>query len=120
MLMPFFCNWVEKMKYGDKAKLCMKKSILMDGKMDSKIFSCRVLTYEQKEECVYLVLQNDLLQNVSLDSIYECEIETQSESISCTGTVKERFYNEYGKILKLQIKNGFYKISVKSVDKQKA
>lgn len=118
--MPFFCNWVNKMKYGDKAKLCMKKSILMDGKIDSKLLVCSILQYEPKEECIYLVLENDLLQNISLDSIYECEIEVQNELVSCTGTVKERFYNEYGKILRFQIKNGFYKINVKSVDKQMA
>ena len=108
------------MKYKEQAKLHMKKSILIDGKVDSKIYSCSILWYDSKEECIYLVLENDVLPNISLDVIYECELERQQETLMCTGTVKERFYNEYGKILKFQIQNGFYKINVKSVDKQMA
>ena len=107
------------MKYGDKVKLYMKKSILVDEEKNEKIFDCNVLRYESKEESIYLMLENDELQNISLDAIYECELESQSEYVSCEGTVKERFYNEHGKILKLQIQNGFYKINVKLVDKQK-
>ena len=108
------------MKYGDKAELCMKKTILMEGIKDTKKIGCSVLKYDSKEECIYLVLENDALQNISLDGVYECKLSTQNELTSCVGTVKERFYNEYGKILKFQIKNGFYKINVKSVDKQGA
>ncbi len=108
------------MKYGDKAELCMRKTILMDGTKDIKRILCSVLKYESKEECIYLVLENDVLQNISLDGIYECKLNTKSEVVSCVGMVKERFYNEHGKVLKFQIKNGFYKINVKSVDKQMA
>lgn len=107
------------MKYGDQVELLMKKTMLMEKEIDSKIILCSILRYDMKEECIYLVLENDLLQNISLDAEYECKI-LMKEECSCIGTVKERYYNEYGKILKFQIKNGFYKINVKSVDKQMA
>ena len=108
------------MKYEDRAKLHMKRSILMGGEIDLKTYSCSVLWYDSKDENIYLLLENDVLQNISLDCVYECELEAEQGILTCTGTVKERFYNEHGKVLKFQIQNGFYKISVKSVDKQKA
>ena len=106
------------MKYGDRAELYMKKSILIEGIKDTKKVDCCVLKYDPKEESIYLLLDSELLENVSLDGLYECKLYTKNEMITCIGTVKERFQNEHGKILKFQIKNGFYKINVKSVDKQ--
>ena len=105
------------MKIGDKATLIMKKALRENGAMDEKVYLCRVLRYETKQECIYLVLENDLLPAVSLDAIYECQIKEMKSALVCTGRIKERFYNEFGKILQFEIENGFYKISVKSVDK---
>lgn len=105
------------MKTGDKAVLTMKKVLLANTKLDEKNYLCQVLRYEPKRECIYLVLENDLLPAISLDAVYECRIQDGEEVRICTGRIKERFYNEYGKIVQLEIENGFYKISLKSVDK---
>ena len=105
------------MKTGDKAVLTMKKVLLANTELDEKNYLCKVLRYEPKQECIYLVLENDLLPAVSLDALYECRIQESEKVLICTGRIKERFYNEYGKILELEIENGFYKISLKSVDK---
>ena len=105
------------MKTGDKAKLIMKKALNENIKMDEKVYLCRVLKYETKQECIYLVLENDSLPAISLDAIYECQIQEMKSALVCTGRIRERFYNEFGKILQFEIENGFYKINVKSVDK---
>ena len=105
------------MKTGDKAVLNMKKTLLVNTVPDEKNYLCEVLRYEPKQECIYLVLENDLLPAVSLDAVYECRIQEQKDTLICTGRIKERYYNAYGKILKLEIENGFYKINLKSVDK---
>lgn len=105
------------MKTGDKVVLTMTKALLANKQLDEKNYLCEVLRYEPKQECIYLVLENDLLQSISLDAVYDCKIVEGEEERICTGRIKERFYNEYGKILVLEIENGFYKISLKSVDK---
>lgn len=105
------------MRIGDKVVLTMKKTLLANGQLDEKNYLCEVLRYEPKRECIYLVLENDLLPVISLDAVYECKIVEGEEERVCTGRIKERFYNEYGKIMVLEIENGFYKINVKSVDK---
>ena len=105
------------MKTGDKAVLTMKKVLLANTELDEKNYLCKVLRYEPKQECIYLVLENDLLPALSLDAIYECSIEETEDCIVCTGRIRERYINEFGNILKFEIENGFYKISLKSVDK---
>ena len=105
------------MKTGDKVVLTMRKTLLANEQLDEKNYLCEVLRYEPMNECIYLVLENDLLSAISLDAVYECKIAEGEEERVCTGRIKERFYNECGKILQLEIENGFYKISVKSVDK---
>ena len=105
------------MKTGEKAALIMKKALLANVGLDEKTYLCEVLRYDSKKQCIYLVLENDLLPAISLDAIYECGIREQEDTIVCTGRVKERYYNASGKILEFEIENGFYKINLKSVDK---
>ncbi len=105
------------MKKGDKATLIMKRVLKSNMEIDEKRYLCSVLRYEAKQECIYLVLENDLLPAICLDAVYECQIQSIEHTLICTGRIKERFYNEFGKILQLKIENGFYKICVKSVDK---
>lgn len=108
------------MKQGNRAILRMKKNLCAGGALDEKIFFCSVLMYDSKRECIYLVLEDEMLTKISLDAIYECQITTSEYTEICTGRVRERYYNEFGKILQFEIKNGFYKNNVKSVDKQMA
>ena len=105
------------MKTGDKATLSMKKTLSASEALDEKLYLCEVSRYEPKQQCIYLVLENDLLPAISLDAIYECKVCRQEDVLICSGRIKERYYNTCGKILEFEIENGFYKISLKSVDK---
>ena len=105
------------MTVGKKAMLMMKKALIPDVMLDEKIYLASVFRYDAKQECLYLVLENDLLPAISLDAIYECRMQNSENDVCCTGRIKERFGNENGQILKLEIENGFYKINLKSVDK---
>lgn len=105
------------MKQGNKAALLMKKVLGSATVLDEKTYDCQVLKYDGKEEWIYFVLENEELPAISLDAIYECRIDDTDNQVLCTGRVKERHENAFGKILKFQIENGFYKISLKSVDK---
>lgn len=103
---------------GKKAELEMKKVLLAGKVLEQKVFQCNILRYNAEQERVYLVLEKDELTNISLDGIYECRIETGKMWLVGEGRIVERYYNEAGKILELQIENGFYKNNIKSVDKQ--
>ena len=105
------------MKRGTDAKIKMKKNLCKDVAMDQKVYFCKVLSYDAKQECIYLVLENDELTALSLDGIYECRIHEAERDVFCTGRIRERYHSEAGKILKFEIENGFYKINLKSVDK---
>lgn len=105
------------MKQGDQAQLTIKKYLKKEYIKEYGPCSGTVLRYDAKNECIYFLLKNEELTNVSLDIIYRCEIHSADEILSCTGRVKERYYHEKGKILKFEIENGFYKINLNSVDK---
>ena len=106
------------MKQGDKARLVVKKHLRKEYMKSYGDLEGTVVRYDAKEACVYLILENEELTSASLDIIYGCEVISENEKLTFTGRIKERYYNELGKILKVEIENGFYKISINSVDKQ--
>lgn len=89
--------------------LTMKKTLLQTAAIDERAYPCSVLRYDAKQECLYLALEEDPLSSVSLDAVYECHIQEEQRGISCTGRIRERFCHEAGKVLKLELENGFYK-----------
>lgn len=109
------------MKKGSKVELRMRKVLHAAMEMDPKTYFCEILRYDIEQECIYLVLKGNSLSEVSLDAVFQCEIENAEEAeagkLHCTGRVKERYADENGQILKFEIENGFYKINIKSVDK---
>lgn len=105
------------MKMGDAVVLVMKKQLVSGMELDEKKYLCHVCEYDTKKERIYLVLENDILPSISLDAVYECNVKTKEGVIVCNGRVIERYCTQSGKVITFQIKNGFYKISVKSVDK---
>lgn len=115
--MPSHFRKEAHMKTDAVATLTMKKNLCAGREIDEKEYMCRVLKYDAKHEKLYLVLENAFLPELSLDAIYECNMRQEESVIMCTGRIRERYQNDHGKILKLEIKNGFYKINVKSVDK---
>jgi len=96
------------MKKGDRARFTVKKCLRKGYEKEYGDFWVSVWKYDAKEECIYFILEDEELINVSLDIIYGCEIFSGDKKISCTGRVKERYYNEYGKIVKFEIENGFF------------
>ncbi len=107
------------MRNGEVAELRMQKVLGVGKKLDSNVHNCMVLRYDDKQEYLYLVLQSGELTELSLDAVYTCNVYTEKEEVSCTGRVRERYRAEAGNIVKIQVENGFYKINIKSVDKQR-
>lgn len=107
------------MKKGDMAKLKMQKMLYAEGQIIADTHDCLVLQYDDKHENLYLALQSGTLTNLSLDGIYRCEIHSDGEAVTCTGRIQERYCSGPYKVLRFRIENGFYKIKIKCVDKQK-
>lgn len=108
------------MKKVDRVDLKMQKVFCIDGTLDETVYSCELLRYDSKKECLYLLVQAADLTAFSLDAIYFCEMQSGTEVLQCTGRIRERYCQKAGKTLKFEIENGFYKINVKLVDKQMA
>lgn len=108
------------MRRGDMVEIKMQKTLRKGMKLEDAVYSCEFLKYDEKKECLYLLTKSAELSIFSLDAIYFCEIQTGIECMQCTGRVKERYCQKEGKTLKIEIENGFYKINIKSVDKQRA
>ena len=106
------------MRRGDQAELRVKRVLLSGSVPDGFVHRCKVLSLNEKEECMYLLLEESELEELSLDNIYECIIKSKDRITKYTGRIKERYIGSAGKILRIQIENGFYKINIKSVDKQ--
>ena len=94
------------------AHIRMIRVILQDGYFDENTYECQVVTYNSEKECIYLIVGENELPGFSLDGVYECVIRSEKEEIKCHGIIKERFLNELGRIVVLNVINGFYKNSV--------
>ena len=103
------------MTRGECARLIVDKPLSIGETKDEKIHLCDVLQYDEKKECVYLRLQSSELTEISLDVVYSCEIGDEKEKITCTGRARDRYNGRYGRTIKFQIENGFYKINIKSL-----
>lgn len=106
------------MKRGDSVELKMEKVLRAGDTKDKAVYACTVVRYDTERESICLLLETGKLTDLSLDAIYSCKIQSEEEQISCTGRICDRYHGKAGKILEFQIKSGFYKINLKSVDKQ--
>lgn len=100
-----------------KAKIKMKKSLLMSGAVDEKTYYCDIMKYDKEQESIYLILKDQSLIDISLDSIYECVIYRGNVGLKCEGRIEERYVNQDEQVVRLGIEKGFYKINIKYVDK---
>lgn len=106
------------MKKGQKARIITKKA-LKEGILEQKYtYDCTVWNYDSEKEHLYFLLEGDDLESVLMDYIYDCEIFSESERQYCEGIIKERYHCEWGNMLEIQVRNGFYKNTIKLVDKQ--
>lgn len=101
------------MRRGDRVEIKMRKVLHSGVTLNENAYSCELLQYDEKEECLYLAVDQSELTVFSLDAIYFCEIQTETELLQCTGRIKERSRQKVGKVLKVEIENGFYKINIK-------
>ena len=101
------------MKQGNVTKLTMIKPLCAGQMLDEKAYECELLSYDRQQEMISVILKEGELRQLSLDAIYECQIYTEDAAFSCTGKIVERFCDQQGNNIKLQVKNGFYKISIK-------
>lgn len=108
------------MKKVERVEIKMQKPLRVGMALDETVYRCDYLRYDSKRENLYLLVNSAELTDFSLDAIYFCEIQSGEELLQCTGRIKERYRQKAGKTLKIEIENGFYKINIKSVDKQMA
>ena len=101
------------MKKGDRVELKMQKVLCAGTAQDDNIYIGHVFQYDEPCECIYIVLQSGELADVSQDAIYNCKIHSEKEQINCIGRIRDRHNGEAGKMLRFEIKNGFYKINLK-------
>ncbi|MCI8293399.1 MAG: hypothetical protein HFH53_07690 [Hespellia sp.] len=93
---------------GSPADLKMEKVISIDAVFDEEIHCCKIYKYDENEDYIQLLLEEENLAAISLDAKYECTIGTKAELLSCSGTVKERYQCKAGNMLVFKIENGFY------------
>jgi len=98
---------------GDVATLEMRDLLLDQAEYDETVHRCRILKHQKDSENIYLVLENDSLQNILRDAVYECRIVNQSAPVACKGMIRDRCVNEYGNVLHFRIEAGFYEINIK-------
>lgn len=90
------------------ASLRMTRMILQNGYLDNNVYNCEVITYNPKEESIYILTGKHALPLFSLDGVYECILEAEEE-VKCEGVIKERYSNKLGNIVVFYVRNGFYK-----------
>ena len=101
------------MRKGNYAELYLKKMLCAGAISDGRKHIATVLQYDERKECIFFLLQAGSLTELSLDAVYECDIQTEEEHLSCIGRIAERYYGAAGKTFKFEISNGFYKINLK-------
>lgn len=98
---------------GEKAVIVMTKSLKEGIEIDKYIYKCTVIEYKKETEQVHLLMETGAMKDISLDAIYECRIHTIKGDVCCIGKIQERYGNHAGKILVLQVLNGFYEKNMK-------
>ena len=88
--------------------LSMERNILKDGIFDEDEHEASVVKYKERDEYIYLSVEDYDLPELSLDAIYECKIQGEEE-VRCLGTIVERYQSSGRSTIKFKIQNGLYK-----------
>ena len=78
------------MQKGAKILLKMMKNLCMGKDVDNECHVGKVLFFDAQKERIFFKIETSDLEDISLDGLYQCEIHTELESYSCTGTIEER------------------------------
>lgn len=92
-------------------KLAMVRTFGACAEVDKKVYECELIRYEKRSECIYLVLKEDALPEISGDAIYKCRLKDEGGLCDVTGCIRERYRSEEGNILEFKIENGVYRVS---------
>ena len=92
---------------GSQVYLHMKKNILANGMTDHTCYQCTIYKYDEENQNIYMILEDEELTRISLDAVYSCDI-FAVEDTSCEGIVEERYNCSQGSMLRFRVKNGFY------------
>jgi len=95
---------------GFSVDLQMERIITPDGIFDEGTHHCIAISYEPDNDYIKLRMNDENLQDISLDAKYRCYISTKSEKLLCHGMVEERYRSNSGSILVFKIEDGFYVI----------
>lgn len=93
---------------GNTVSLQMERMMLIDGNFDEGAYKCQVLKFDLEEDYMYLELKEKKLMNLSLDAKYRCTVSTRTETLRCTGVVKERFRSNDKDVIRFKVENGFF------------
>lgn len=93
---------------GNQADIRMLKMLLSGEETEPDIYKGEIITCQ--EEMLSMLLLNAELVELSLDAIYECNIVSEEEQLTCRGRVRERYENRQGKVCVFEITNGFFKV----------
>jgi len=96
-----------------EATLTMRTPLVESTELDTNVYRCEVLEYDESKEKILLQLKGSKIQNLTLNAMYECQILLEEKGILCTGLIRERYIDERGCILNFRVESGFYEISIK-------
>ncbi len=93
------------------AQLIMARSFGKNAAIDETVYECELLRYEKRSECIYLLLKEDVLTEISQDALYRCRLEENDTLCEVIGCIRERYCSEEGNILEFKIENGVYLVN---------
>ena len=93
------------------SKLMMARSFGENAVIDETIYECELLRYEKRSECIYLLLKEDVLTEISQDALYRCRLEENDTLCEVIVRIRQRYCSEEGNILEFKIENGGYLVN---------
>lgn len=82
--------------------------------ISEKEFHCEIIRYEKEKECIYLLMKDNALTDISTDCIYRCTVKEEETAYEVTGSIRDRYLSEAGNVLEFKIENGVYRALAES------
>ncbi len=94
----------------DHAVISVSECYLEGGSPDMSEHQCSVLTCDPEQDDIKLLLHEEMITIISLDSIYLCRIDQKDgDPLYCRITFYKRFLNKLGCVICARIIDGFTK-----------
>ena len=93
-----------------KAVIRVEECFLEDAEPDREEHACKVLFCDPDQDDIKMLLFEDDVTVISLDSVYLCRIDTEDDGpVYCRITFYKRFLNKLGCVICARIGSGFTK-----------